>query len=295
MSTQDKERIQQAIIEACGKGKEMSYAKLAKLAKVNPSFVTHIVNGKWDNYSNGSSIKVAVFRSLAIALGLDVNTVATENHQLVVEALLTAKLNKEALIIDGAPGSGKSHAVAHFQRMYPKQTYVVKCSALMTVKEFIREVCRACDVNDAGSRSTLVQSVVEKLATEDAPLIIIDEAENLKDIGYSAIKDLYDGLERQCGIVLVGANSFYTTLQQKASRGEVSTRPSVFPQLFRRFRANPVHLERLRLEDVLVVVEHYQLGDAREARSLYAQVHDYGDLFATVRRSLADANLQTAA
>jgi DNA transposition AAA+ family ATPase len=291
MTNQYKERIAERIVQVCDVDKMMSRSELARKAQVNVAFMTHIVARKWDNYSNNASIKPAIFRAIAQQLGLDIDVFETNNYLAVIDACSSAKLNHEYRVISGEVGSGKTFALNDFARQYPKSTYLVRCSALMTVKEFLRQIARACNVDVEASKVGLVDAIISKLRMEESPLLLIDEAENLKDIGYAAIKDLYDGLEGKAGILLVGANRYYDYLADRARRGTSGTQRTYFPQLFSRFRTEPIHLSRMTRDEVQTIVEAYGLGGKTEVRQLHDGCNNFRELFAKVRRQLSERDL----
>jgi DNA transposition AAA+ family ATPase len=267
-----------------------SQAGLAKRAGFAPSFITHVLGGpkKWANYSNGTAIPDYVFQRLAEALGLSQDVFPTENYQKIYSALAEAKLEQEYRIIDGGPGAGKTFACKDFVRQNPAGTYMLTCAGDLSAKELMQELAAIVGANPEGTKSQIRKSIEQKLARETdlCPLIIIDEAENLRDGVFDEIKAIHDTLEYRCGIVIVGANNFYKGLERKAMKGK-----GCFPQIFSRFKTNAVFVGSLSPADAVSICEAHGITEKAEIKRIYNLCQDHRDLFRHLRRREKDARL----
>ena len=267
-----------------------SQAKLAKRADIGTAFITHVLGGpeKWANYSNGTPVPDYVFQRLAEALGLSLDVFPTENYQKIYSALAEAKLEHEYRIIDGGPGAGKTFACKEFVRQNPVGTYLITCAGDLSAKELMQEIARKVGSNPEGTKSQIRRGVEQKLAKEidSSPLIIFDEAENLQDRVFDEIKAIHDTLEYRCGIVLVGANNFYKSLERKALKGK-----GCFPQIFSRFKTSAVFVGSLSPADARAICTAHGITDKKEISRIYDDCQDHRDLFRYLRKREKDAKL----
>lgn len=284
-----KQQVMEAIRQQCEEQKLFSKADLAKRSGVGAPFVTHVMAGpdRWDNYSNGTPIPDYVFTKLAEVLGLSNDVFETQNYQAVYNALADAKLEHEYRIIDGGPGAGKTFACKDFVRKNPSQTYMLTCSDDLSAKEMIQELARIVGSNAEGTKYQIRKGIQEKLGREEYPLLILDEAENLRDAVFGEIKAIHDALEYRCGIVLVGANEFFKGISKKAMKGK-----GCFPQIYSRFKTNVVMLGSLTITDCNTICVAHGLTDKAEIKRIYHESNDHRDLFRTLRRRDKDAKLR---
>lgn len=252
----------------------ISQNRVATLAQVSGATISNILKGKW------TSVSDAMWRKIRMAIGMGEEAIETSQFSAIIEALLASKLESSARIIDGRTGLGKTAASRYFQSNRPEETYLIRCGGDMTAKEFLQEVARRVGVSDNNSRSGLRMTIAEKLSKDKMPLLIIDEAENLKEGVYPSLKALYDDLEGKAGIVLIGANDYLGWLKSKAMR----RRPGCFPQIFSRFKQNATTLGPLSKEDVRKSLEAYGIEDRATVNQLFNTCEDYRDLFREIRR-----------
>jgi DNA transposition AAA+ family ATPase len=288
LNEQFKHQVADAIRQQCEVEKRFSKADLAKRADVSPAFVTHVMGGpaKWANYSNGTPVPEFVFQRLGDALGLSNDVFETANYTAVFNALTEAKLEHEYRIIDGGPGAGKTFACRDFLRKNPGQTYLLTCSDDLSGKEMIQELARIVGSVAEGTRYQIRKGIQEKLGREEFPLVIFDEAENLRDAVFGEIKAIHDALEYRCGIVLVGANDFYKGISRKAEKGK-----GCFPQIFSRFKTGVVSLGSLSPQDCTAICTASGIVSKSEIKEIYNACNDHRDLFRMLRRKEKDAKL----
>lgn len=292
------EAQKEAIVEAAetymrskatvGNPKGLSQAKLAKLADITPAYLSAMVNRNWNSMKAGGKlveISDQYFHKIAIAIAFEIEEVVWKhfnlyNQELCEFAFIDARETKLPHAIDGDTGLGKSHSVTRCLTESPEFTYVVTCADDMTAKGFIRALARAVSVNDEGTTMDIRLAIVRKLQHEKNALIIIDEAENLKDRSWGSIKAMMDSLKGFCGIVLIGANDFEKTLETKAKRNKTP-----FPQVLRRIREGGfirlTTMEKSEVEDICMAVGIYQ---KEIIEILYQHSSNVGELEGNVKK-----------
>jgi DNA transposition AAA+ family ATPase len=251
----------------------ISQNRLATLAKVSGATVSNILQGKWDVVAD------AMWRKIRQALGMGESAIDTSQFVSIMDTLVAAKIGAEARIIDGRTGLGKTAASKHFQANRPEETYLVRCSGDMTAKEFLAEIARAVGADDGGTLAQIRQAISKKLSRDRMPIVILDEAENLRERAYVSLKALYDDLEGRAGIVLIGANDYLGWLQRQASR----KRPGCFPQIYSRFKQGATSLGPMTKDDVVACLSAYGITDKATVNQMFSTCADYRDLFRAIR------------
>ncbi|MDX2304642.1 MAG: AAA family ATPase [Microscillaceae bacterium] len=218
----------------------ISQARLSEISGVKQSHLSHIMQGKYSISVSGKEVTIAdkYYSSLARAIGMQLENsywvhVDTENYKKVYIACADAKRLKERRIIDGLSGLGKSYAAGKFAQEKPNETYLIACKDDYSPKEFIVSVAEALSIGVDPRRMTRAQirkEITSKMAGMRNPLLIIDEAENLKDAAWSAIKDIADDLQAKAGMVIIGANDFKGQITRKARLNK-----RAYPQIESRF------------------------------------------------------------
>lgn len=301
MTDQLKTQIAQGVREylETHKADGMSQAKVAKLCGVNAPYVGYILAGQWNNVPSSGGAKTtqvsdAVFMKLQLGLGLTSDCFETENYAAVFGTCMDAKVRKEWRIVDGLTGAGKSFAVGRFARVHPNETFLIRCKNTMNAKEFMQAIARAVGACEVGTRHRICVAIAERLVNMNHPLLIIDESEALfkrtSEGGFGAIKDICDEVTGRVGIVLVGANGFLEQLRLRAANLR-----SCFPQVLSRFATEPVQLAVVSREDVALIAPAYGVTAKKELDRLYDGSANFRELFDTLRRQQADANLIQAA
>lgn len=163
-------------------------------------------------------------------------------------------------LIVGAPGVGKTVALACYTESEHATTYLVTASEpyrrLAPALELVCEAMRAT-VYRSGAASCR-EAIVRTLGkTRERPLLIVDEAGYLDDQPLDALRSVHD--ETGCGLVLAGNAEFRTRLNGKVGQAR-------FAQLTSRIGMR-LDLEAPTREDVAAMCDHYRIA-GKEARRL---------------------------
>lgn len=264
-----------------------SQNNIANASGVNSAYVSHILTGK--HWEEPSLVPERAWRQLETFLKVRDVPLESENFKKVVGMLHVAKTQRTAAIIDAPTGSGKSYAAEYFRMKHPKATYLIRCAQDMTTRELLRQVHEAViDKRHSGKTLAEMRSDCQLILGQryaDSPLLIIDEAENLRDSAYGIIKALYDSLEGKIGIVLIGANDYCQYLNRKALAVRKNrTRVDCFPQIWRRFKTNAIVLNGMTDQDAVNIMKLAGIQDREIVMQVVSTATYHSDVYAAINQ-----------
>lgn len=241
--TQEEKKALVKAAQAYMEEKGLSQNKFSKIAGVNPSYMSNILNGVF-TYTHSKTgeerdIDDKWFTAIAGAIGLSVKKeywplVKTDQFLDIAKELTEAKNTATTRIIIGETGCGKSYTVERFRKAYPQGTYIVTCNKNDTISDLVRKIQTALKLNLEGSNSYRIDRIsmeLYKLSMAGiSPIIIFDESEYLSITGLLSIKTIYDYLKNKCSIALIGTSDLLDKMER-------SRKKEGMPQFIRRFKA----------------------------------------------------------
>lgn len=269
-------------------------ADLSRLSKVEATKMNYICRGdlKTPNQSGGTAIKDKYYMAICNVIGYKIEPEKkvwkhfnTDNFKAIIKQIKEVREEHGRGTIDGDTGSGKSHALAIYQKKYPVNTFIVKCDPTENAKELARSLANVLEVEDHGTTGSIVKRVCEKLLTKENALLVIDEAEHIKaKQGYiNIVKSLADRLEHQVAFMLAGMD-INDILQKAADKHKQN-----FRQTARRFS------KRMRCFDD-IADDIRKIGDEYGFSSgcinwLILKIKNFGELEAIVSAALKESQL----
>ncbi len=232
-----------AQMDTTGDSKTYSRNKLAKETKVNPAYIdamiTGLASGKF--VFNNTVIKDEYFNRIAKLIGVELDnkywrTFETEQYLEVENNFMEAKSGTSVKAIIGSTGTGKTYAVQRMKDKYPLATFIITCANDFNLRDFIRYVAVevGVPVGDNMSQSHIRREIENKLKMwydhDLKPILIFDEAENLKLPAWGRIKALYDNLKGLCSFMVLGTPNWYRRIKNLSD-----TEKGIAPQIFSRF------------------------------------------------------------
>ena len=157
------------------------------------------------------------------------NTVKTDVFLTIQEDMLFCKENAKARIFVDECAIGKTHTAKYMSRQLPN-CYYVDCSQCKTKSEFIRLIALRIGVDHKGSLIEITETIKYWLNGMDKPLVILDEAGDLNQAAFLAIKEMWNATEGACGWYMMGADG----LRAKIDRGYNNKRLG-YAEIFSRF------------------------------------------------------------
>lgn len=214
----------------------MSNNELAKLSGVNPAYLSAMFKGNFEVKSGNnrtSPIGDEHFNKLAKYIGyhakqVDWQLYETPQYKAGMMAINDARMSKRARTIICHTGSGKTTLVQHIAKQQPGNTFVITCAADLTIRGLIIALADKLNVPTSGSQDNIrgaIQARLQYLSNSDYnPLVIFDEAENLKLPALTRLKALYDNLvgsdSQYCGMVLIGTRELLDKMKMNKAKAK---------------------------------------------------------------------------
>lgn len=265
----------------------LSQDVFADMVGVNVSYINALWNGNFSLKSKnnkGVEIKESYFKKIAGTIGYKYepvywSLVETDQYLQIYTELLDAKNSGRMKLLIGSTGCGKTYTVKQFALDCPNNTFRITVSSLHNLNDIINELCELMNITVTGSRISRLKKISAKLReiklNGGKPILIIDEAENLRLPALKMLKALYDAVKEFCSIALIGTNQLsdkLDTLNEKNIEG--------MPQFYRRFKAGKREIceinKRIDFTPFLERVEDNGLRVLLESLSgNYGELNDY--------------------
>lgn len=241
MNTEIKQQIMQSLEEYLVKH-NISANELAKLAKVNPAYLSRMRAGETKVKVGNKEVEIAdkYYENIAKQIGYTLKkeywqTVATPQLLSILNTLEDAKEFGYTNVIVGETGSGKSYVSDIFAQRYPLDCFKVIVSSQDNIADLLEKVCEKIGISTEKTKSKTLRSIVRKLQNTKAdggkPMLIFDEAEYMRQPALCNMKELYDNLIGTCAIVLIGTDQLIRNIDRLRKKNKDG-----IPQLYRRIK-----------------------------------------------------------
>lgn len=205
MKTKDKHQITELLQQYIANS-GMSQQQIANSIGISATTINFCVKKKWEG--DPSVISDKMWNRLAAYLGYTEEWIVVEtdkNIKRIMKIASVAQRECVAKAIIGEPGLAKSEALKTYRSKHAN-VYRLECAIWWTPKVFLQELRREMGINSTAlSIPDMYREVVAHLKKTTRPLVIIDEADKLKDSVLPFFVDLYNKTLGRCGFVLCGA------------------------------------------------------------------------------------------
>jgi len=177
-----------------------SQNRYAKSVGISPAQMTNLMTDKWHHLSP------EMWRKLADAAGFKDRVweiVQTRSFKDLTAIYSDARINGSTYGITGGAGCGKTLA-SQWYKDHHANVFALACAEYWNKKSFLSELYKAMGGSPQGNTVYELMDAVETevLRRGDGCLIILDEADKLKDEVLYFFITLYNRLHSKCGIVL---------------------------------------------------------------------------------------------
>lgn len=287
--------------DTTGDSKTYSQNKFARDARVNVGYIDAMVKGyETGNFVfNKVVIKDVYFERIAAFIGLELKKgywqkFETEQYLDIESAFVEAKSGATVKTVIGGTGTGKTFTAEDMKVKYPVGTFVLRCANDYNLRDFVRYIAETIGIKDAENLSqTQARKAIEKRLKTlfdggQRPILVFDEAENLKLPAWGRIKAIYDNVKGECAFMIMGTPNWYRKMKRQRDNER-----DIAPQVFRRFMSGlkTVFLSSVSDTDVKDICKEIGINDRYVVNKVCEEVSNYGDLndtLVTLQRS-ADA------
>ncbi len=294
LSITHKEGISRKLLAAFNASGFSSRNKYATSIGINSSDFSNIENAKWK--SNERLLSTQKWIRIARSVGYEFTTrqswitADTMTCRAIRRQLeMCAKDGLCAIFCDEA-GLGKTHAAREFCANTPNAFYINGGSHPRKVS-FIRALATAVGINpDKSKVEDVLLDTIAYLSALPNPVLVIDEAGDLHNNTYLLLKRLYNDLEFQCGMYLLGARGLKKRIDA-AIRNRTNGVEGVYSRFGSRYTTVLPEGAKERKEflrkEALLVAEANGLSDAERINRMFSRDFD----LRTVRREVLKSRI----
>lgn len=223
-----------------------SQNELAKAVGLSSGVISGFLSGKYSGNTKKIIQKLSSYLNLSDQRERAIKKpgfVETSVSSDILAVLNYARVNQDIGLVYGEAGLGKSVTIKEYIKTNPDVILVTADPSISNPKAICEEILEQMNRREYGNLRSMMKTIVSVLK-DSGRMIIIDEAQHLKNKALEVIRSIYD--KANIGMVLCGNQEVYSRLH---GRGE-----AVFAQFFSRvgIRRN---LSAVKPEDVTKILE----------------------------------------
>jgi DNA transposition AAA+ family ATPase len=248
----------------------LSGNQVARQIGISPATVSNALVSQYEE-DKLAKISDTMWRKIASWAGYAMTwrTVELPGYKRVMDICRHAQTKGISKAIADEPGSGKTWSLTTYASSNAN-CYMLACKEHWTVKNFVEKLMQALGMQVfPGTITEKVDAIVEFLNSKQSPLVIIDEADKLKDRAFIIVKTLQD--EADTGLVLAGTPYF----EIRITRGCKSNKMG-YKEIYSRVGGRFFHLGEITTSEVFQICAANNITNEKVARQIAMQAH--GDL-----------------
>jgi len=245
-----------------------SQNKAANALQVSSAVISHLVQGKWEAYSDD------MFRKIGNQLGYSSQNwqfVETTNAKALLSDLSKAKQQQSVITILADAGSGKSEITKKYASETP-EAIRIECAGYWDERHFLQQILLQMGVRNPHNRiPDMMDEIISRLSGYDTPpILIIDEVDKLGDRLLYFLITFYNELKWKCSIVLLSTYYFKKRLEDG-----LRNRRKGYEELYSRY-GTYVEFEQTSAADVALLCQAQGVTDKTVIRTIQKKCN--GDL-----------------
>ncbi len=260
MKDQDKEQIKQALMAYVTRFDSQGKASRT-LNGVSSATISQMLNNRWE------LIAEEMWRNVAAQVGYEQTQwkgVQTRDFKLLTALLKDAQKHSDVFAVIGRAGTGKTYCLKQYAGEH-RRSYLLCCNEYWNRKYFLSELLRTIGVNPGSlTMAEMTTEAVRRLKTQDRPILILDEADKLKDVVLYFFITLYNHLENRCAIILCATDYLRKRLEFGLKRDKKG-----YPEVWSRIGGKPFKLDGLSFSDVVQVCSVNGVQDKKSIKEIY--------------------------
>lgn len=231
------------------------------LRGVSAATISQVLNDNWEKISD------EMWRNIAAQIGSrQWATVETSFYRLFTDLLEDARLNSFVYAVTAEAGSGKSFTVAAYAASH-RNVYHIICCEQWSLQAFLTEILRALGMEQKtmiNDNLSMLNEIVATLKKSDCPLLILDEADKLRQPLLYSLITLYNQLEDYCSIVICA-----TSHLEKKIHGGVRLGKLGFNELYSRIGRKFVQIPSCKRADIVAICKANGIEDLDDQAEIY--------------------------
>ena len=249
---------------------ELNDNQAAKQIGVSSATISNILLSQLET-EKLAKINDAMWRKVAswCGYGMAWYTAETIGYTRVMDICRHAQNKGISKAITDEPGSGKTWALTSYKASN-RNCFFIACKEHWTVKSFVEKLMKAIGMQVfVGTITEKVDAIIEYLNGKISPLLIIDEADKLRDRALIIIKTLYD--EVRTGIVLAGTPFFEIRILKGCRQNKMG-----YKEIFSRVGGEFYHLGLIGEDEVFQICAINNIKEEKVIRAIAREAK--GDL-----------------
>lgn len=176
----------------------------------------------YSQLKSGQTVKVlseanwiSMARRLGVELrpGMEWKAAKTATYKYVWAQLTACQNGSLSAIMCDMPNIGKTFTAREYVKSHRNAIYV-DCGQVKTKTQMVKQIAKEFGVSTRGQYKDVYEDLVYYLKTVDSPLIILDEAGDLKNEAMLELKALWNATERHCGWYMMGADGLKARMER---------------------------------------------------------------------------------
>lgn len=191
-----------------------SDAKHAASLGVSTSSYSSVKNRQLDRtLSEAEWVRIARKLSVDLREGMEWKAANTATFRYITAQLEACQGSSLSSILCDMPNIGKTFAARHYVKTHANAVYV-DCSQVKTKTQLVKKIATEFGVGSNGWYVDIYNDLTYYLRSIDRPLIILDEAGDLKNEAMLELKALWNATERCCAWYMMGADGLKERLRR---------------------------------------------------------------------------------
>ena len=183
-----------------------SDAKHASSLGISTSVYSDIKNGRTDKaLSDANWISIARKLGVNLRSGMEWKAARTATFEYITAQLEFSQERGLSAILCDIPNIGKTFTARQYVKEHKNAVYI-DCSQVKTKTQLVKKIAAEFGVGSRGWYHDVYEDLVYYLRSIDRPLIILDEAGDLKNEAMLELKALWNATERCCAWYMMGAD-----------------------------------------------------------------------------------------
>lgn len=206
-----------------------SDAKFAVKLGISSSQYSRIKNGETERIVSDENW-ITIARQLGVTLrdNTEWKTANTPVWQFITTQLEKCQAEGLSSLLCDLSDIGKSYVAVQYSKSHKNVVYI-DCSQVKSKQMMVRRIAREFGVGSFGRYTDVYEDLCFYIKTLENPLIILDEAGDLKYDAFLEIKALWNATEKACGWYMMGVD-----LEEKMRRA-INCKKVGYTEIFSRF------------------------------------------------------------